>query len=260
MMRSIVTALVAALSVTAAVPAMAQSEGYQVIAVADGGRIAGRVTMKGSAPPPKRLEITSDKRVCNRTEKFDETLVVSENGGVRNALVYLREIAKGKAWEPHGELVQQDCQFLPHVLLIPQGADLHVVNNDRIGHHVRARGPHVRLNVMQPRYVVKLLVPRVARRTLPEPVADVWCDVHPWMHAHIVVLEHPYYAVTGDNGGFELTDVPPGKYELAIWHEVLGRATQPVTVDANGETEVSFEMELSDRPLPPARFSRPRHP
>ena len=258
-MRSMFTALAATLSVATAVPAMAQLKGYQEIAVTDGGRIAGRVTMKGNAPARERLDITKDKAVCGKTEKFAETLVVSANGGVANAVVYLRAMAKGKPWLPHEELVQEDCRFRPHVLLVPQGGDLRVVNTDRIGHHVRAAGPHIRLNVIQPRYVEKLLVPALAKEGLPETVSEVWCDIHPWMHAHIVVEQHPYYAVTCEDGSFRLTGVPPWQYDLAIWHERLGDATRRVTVDPNGETSVSFEMELGDRPAPsrPGRRGRP---
>ena len=259
MTLSMFTALAAAVCVTVAAPAMAQPKGYQEIAVTDGGRIAGRVTMKGSAPARERLEITADQEVCGRTEKLVETLLVSANGGVANAVVHLSEIAKGKPWPPHGELVQQDCQFLPHVLLVPQGGDLRVVNSDRIAHHVRAVGPNIGLNVMQLRYVEKLLVPRLAKSGIPETVADVWCDIHPWMHAHIVVERHPYYAVTGEDGSFQLADVPPGQYDLEIWHEVLGTATQRVTVSPNGETSASIEMELGDRTVParPAPHRRP---
>ena len=243
-MRPMFTALMTVLSVASAMPAMAQAVGYQVVTVTDGGRIAGRVTLKGTAPDRERLAVTFDMEVCGRTAKLSETLIVAANGGVRNAIVHLRDIAQGKSWRPtRNELVQANCEFAPHMLLVPQGADLHVVNTDRIAHQVRSSGANLALNIEQPRYVEKLLVPDFAKAGFPETVAEVWCDIHPWMHAHVVVEKHPYYARTDVDGAYRLTGVPPGQYELALWHETLGEVTRRVTVKANAQTSVSFAME-----------------
>ena len=242
-MRPMLPALVAVLFVASAMPAMAQPDGYQVITVSDGGRIAGRVTLRGTAPNRERLPVTSDMEVCGRAAKLSETLLVAANGGVRNAIVYLRGIAQGKSWPAHDELVQANCEFAPHMLLVPQGGDLHVVNTDRIAHQVRSSGANLALNIEQPRYVEKLLVPDFAKAGFPGTVAEVWCDIHPWMHAHVVVERHPYYARTDVDGAYRLTGVPPGQYELALWHETLGEVTRRVTVKANAQTSVSFAME-----------------
>ena len=72
----------------------------------------------------------------------------------------------------------------------------------------------------------------------------IGCDLHPWMNSYIVIKAHPYYSVTGENGSFELTDVPPGKYDLKIWHETLGEKKRTVAVEPKEETVVVFEMGL----------------
>jgi hypothetical protein len=70
----------------------------------------------------------------------------------------------------------------------------------------------------------------------------VKCDVHPWMTAYVAVMDNPYFAVTGEDGSFELPHLPAGNYKLVAWHELYGRREQPVTVneDANAAVEATF--------------------
>jgi len=75
-------------------------------------------------------------------------------------------------------------------------------------------------------------------------VIRIGCDLHPWMSSYILIKKHPYYALTDSKGSFQLTDVPPGKYELGVWHETLGKKNLKVTVKPNEATAVAFEMSL----------------
>jgi hypothetical protein len=68
----------------------------------------------------------------------------------------------------------------------------------------------------------------------------VKCNVHKWMHAYIGVVEHPYFAVTGADGAFELKNVPPGDYTVAVWQEKLGQQTQQVHVAPSTTAAVNF--------------------
>ena len=74
----------------------------------------------------------------------------------------------------------------------------------------------------------------------PEPMFQVQCDVHPWMKAWIAVLSHPFFAVTGLNGQFEIKNVPAGTYELEAWHERLASKTATVTVTDNSTQKIDF--------------------
>jgi uncharacterized protein (DUF2141 family) len=68
------------------------------------------------------------------------------------------------------------------------------------------------------------------------------CDVHPWMNAYIGVLPHPYFSVTGNEGTFEIKDLPPGSYTVEIWHEKYGTQTQQVTVEEGGTATADFTV------------------
>ena len=78
-------------------------------------------------------------------------------------------------------------------------------------------------------------------------VVKVECDLHSWMHAWIVVTPNSYNALTNGSGAFEISNVPPGKYTLNVWHEVLGNKTQKIKV-GEGDTEVNFKFsELAEQ-------------
>jgi len=66
--------------------------------------------------------------------------------------------------------------------------------------------------------------------TAREVMVPLKCDVHPWMNAYVGVLDHPYFAVTGTDGKFDLRTLPPGTYTIEAWHEKLGTMTQSVTI------------------------------
>jgi hypothetical protein len=71
----------------------------------------------------------------------------------------------------------------------------------------------------------------------------VKCDVHKWMRAFIGVVPHPYFMVTGADGAFELPNLPPGDYTLAVWHEKLGEKSQAIHVAPSADVVVSFTYE-----------------
>lgn len=220
---------------------LAQTGSYEAVKVTDGGGVVGKVTLAGTPAAREKLVVNTDHAVCANEEKFSEALLIGSNGGVRNAAVYLRDVRRGKSW-PSVEftLGQAGCQFDPHVLLLPEHADLHLENTDRIPHSVHSHGAD---SVWQPKYVVKLVVPEFARKVSERDVIQVTCDIHKWMLAYVVVEKHPYYALTDENGSFELTEVPPGQYDLAVWHETLGEKTERVTIKPKEQTSVTFQFE-----------------
>jgi plastocyanin len=213
---------------------------YEGGAVADGGTIVGEVKFQGTAPPPKALEVTKDKEVCAASPKTEESLVVGAGGGLKNAVVSINGIAKGKPMDASVKPVldQKGCQYVPHVLLIPAGAPVDILNSDGILHNIHTyskKNPPV--NVAQPKFK------KTIQQKFDQPEAfEVKCDAHGWMGGWFIITDNPYYAVTDDKGAFKLTDVPPGDYELKVWHEKLGEKTQKVTVAAKGEAKVTFEL------------------
>ncbi len=76
-----------------------------------------------------------------------------------------------------------------------------------------------------------------------EIMVPVGCDVHGWMTAYIGVVDHPYFAVTGSDGSFELPNLPPGDYEIEAWHELYGTQTINVTVGESESATADFTFE-----------------
>ncbi len=215
---------------------------YEGMDVADGGSISGEVKFAGTPPARKKLEITKDQQVCGKTEKWSEDLVVGESGGIQYALVYLANIDKGKNLEVPAEnpvLDQGGCHYQPHVLAFPAGSSVDILNNDGILHNIHTYSEkNPAFNKAQPKFRKKL----TQKFEHPELAIKVACDAHGWMGGWFFVQDHPYYVVTDANGAFQLTDVPPGDYELKVWHETLGESTQNVSVKAKEDAKVSFEL------------------
>ncbi len=228
-------------AVLAALLAVAPLSGplaYDGGAVSDGGSISGVVKFKGTAPAPKKLEITKDKEVCAKSGKTDPSLIVS-GGNLVNAVVSITDINKGKKMEPQKvKLDQNGCEYKPHVLAMTAGSSVDILNPDGVLHNVhsysKANSP---FNMAQPKFK-KTITVKVDK---PE-VINLKCDVHGWMSAWLFVAANPYFSVTDNSGGFKLTDVPAGTYNVEVWHETLGKASQKVTVKAKADSKVTFEM------------------
>ena len=211
---------------------------YDGGAVSDGGSVSGVVKFKGAAPAPKKLEITKDKEVCAKSGKTDPSLIVS-GGNLVNAVVSITDIKKGKKMEAKKVAMDQNgCEYKPHVLAMAAGSSVDILNPDGILHNVhsysKANSP---FNMAQPKFK-KTITVKVDK---PE-VINLKCDVHGWMNAWLFVAANPYFSVTDNSGSFKLTDVPAGTYNVEVWHETLGKASQKVTVKAKADTKVSFEM------------------
>ena len=215
--------LVMLLSVCALMTLQAQSP-YKEIDVKDGARIIGTVRCEnGNLKEILMMERTKDEAVCGRS-KTSGHLVVGKNKGVRNAVISLEGITRGKKETGEMRFVvnQQGCDYEPHVMVVRLGSQLEIVNSDPILHNVHAYAmtPEVRtlFNVAQPIKGQRTSIKQMQMNT-PGVVMAV-CDAgHPWMSAYIIVSDHPYYALTDDKGNFVLENVPAGTYEVKMWHE-----------------------------------------
>jgi uncharacterized protein (DUF2141 family) len=91
----------------------------------------------------------------------------------------------------------------------------------------------------------------------PEVSIPVKCNQHPWMRAYIHVVSHPFYAVTDDDGKFELKGLPPGKYEIEAVHEEYGGMTQTVEVAAKQAAPVDFTYQAKQAYRPSSLKTMP---
>lgn len=234
-MRKVITMVV----VTALGISVGSSRAYEAGEVQGGGTISGVVKLQGTAPPRAKLKADKDIEVCGKHELLASELVVGAGGGVENAVAYLANVAKGKKFDAAAPtLDQKGCEYTPHVVLVPAGTPLAVLNSDDILHNVHTLGSKNQAqNIAQPKFKKKLDL----KLDQPEFV-KLKCDVHGWMSGYVIVEDHPYYSVSGVDGAFRLTDVPPGDYELKLWHEKLGEKSQKVTVKEGDDAKVTFEL------------------
>ena len=196
-----------------------------------GGSITGTITFEGKAPKMKPLRLDADP-ICvanNEIAPKKEWLILDENKGVKNVLVFVTEGLNIDYSPPEEPVVidQKGCIYSPHVLGIMAGQQLDILNNDGTLHNIHAL-PKVNkeFNKAQPRSKKKLSV----KFEKPEAPFKVKCDVHPWMGAYIGVFDHPCFAVSGDDGTYIISDLKPGEYVIEAWHEKLGSQTANVTV------------------------------
>jgi hypothetical protein len=171
-----------------------------------------------------------------------EDLVVDRERRVRWAFVYLRRAPLVTAWDdpPAPEIVQKDCRFDPRVLGMVAGSRLLVRNGDPFLHNVHFL-PFVNpeRNCAQARKDDEHAFVFHA----PELMIPLKCDVHPWMKAWIGVLDHPYFAVTGETGGYTIGGIPDGLHEVVVWHEELAGEVREVLV-VGGEARADFVLSL----------------
>ena len=201
------------------------------------GTIVGEVKFAGVPPAAKRLAVNKDKEVCGEF-KDSEELVVGPNKGVKWAAVSLKASPMDMRWEGT-TLDQEGCRFSPHVRLIPAGSKLIILNPDGVLHNFHTYSEiNPVINKAQPKFKKEMEV------TFEKPERfRIGCDAHSWMSGWIVVIDHPFYAVTDENGSFRFEVVPAGKHVLEIWHETLGELVAEVEVKAGETTKVLYEMK-----------------
>lgn len=211
---------------------------FDMIFAAERGTITGKVVLAGAPPQPKKIPVTKNKAKCG-TEKLSEDLVVGPDKGVRWAVVSLVGATTGGPAHK-AVLDQKGCQFIPHVVVVPAGTKLTILNSDRILHNIHTYSTeNPAINKAQPGFRKKMKV----KFSKPE-IVKVACDAHSWMTGWIVVADTPT-AVTDEKGSFTLADVPAGTYTLKVWHELLGEQTnKEVTVKAGEGAKVTLEMVL----------------
>jgi plastocyanin len=206
--------------------------------------VTGRVTIDGAVPRNEPIKITGDP-ACAREHKNGATFetFVSENGGLGNVFVYVKDGLSGYFFDTPSESVKLDqigCMYRPHVFGVQAGQNIEIINSDPLLHTVHAVGnTNPEFQVSQPIQTQK----DVKFFTKPEVMVRFKCDIHSWMSAYAGVLDHPYFAVTKPAGTFELKNLPAGTYTLEAWHEKLGTQTQKVTVADNDKKEIGFTFK-----------------
>jgi hypothetical protein len=212
---------------------------YEVAPVAGGGRVEGKISFQGAVPMRKVIP-TKNKDVCGGP-RDEPQIRVGADKGVQDAVVYLKAVAKGKAWGPLEKtpvLDQENCIFRPAVQVVRAGK-IDIVNSDPVLHNTHGfYGQRTAFNLAMPDKGMKIT------SELPRPgLVRVECDAHGWMLAHIYVADSPYYALTAADGSFSITDVPPGTYTLVASQNFTGDTEVQVVVKGGEAAKVAVELK-----------------
>lgn len=218
---------------------------YFKVDPATAGTITGRISYVGRPPARKAIDMSEDPAcVGARHEKaFDESVVVGRGSGLANVFVYIKSGLEGKKFAVPADVVvinQGGCQFHPHIIGVQVDQPVQITNTDPVTHNIHpmavtnrewnhSQGPGD---------------PALNRKFIkPEIMIPVKCNIHGWMHSYIGVVDHPYFAVSKDDGTFQITNLPPGTYTLGTWQEKLGTQEQQVTVAPGGEATINFSYK-----------------
>lgn len=196
--------------------------------------ITGMVTTaaKGVAP----VRVTIDQKVCGQ-ELPDESIVVDSQGRLANAVVIVTGVKRAASRDV--SVTNDKCRFAPRVQVIAPKTMVTTTSRDAVLHTTNAQ-----LENGRSLFNVALPMPGITITKAISPAGHVRliCNTHPWMRGWMVVTEDAA-AISGADGRFTIDNVPPGTYELRVWHEALKGAPQKVTVSAGKPTEASFQLK-----------------
>lgn len=204
--------------------------------------LTGKVNFEGQAPAKVRIRMDAVP-ACTEASKepvYSEEVVVNDNKTLRNVFVYVKEGLGNRAFPvptPEVVLDQHGCVYHPHVLGLTVGQKLRIKNSDPTNHNIHPMPAENReWNTSMPPGAADMMqeFPR------PEVMIPVKCNVHPWMKSYLGVLRHPFFAVTGADGSFEIKGLPPGDYTIEVWQEKYGTMQQKVTVGPSETKDISF--------------------
>lgn len=206
--------------------------------------ISGTVKLIGDRPKSKPIKISCDTCAPLYPAGMPrEDLIVDDKNLIQSAVVYIKAGLEGKKYEvPKAPVVleQKGCRYEPHVSGVMVGQKLLIRNSDPHNHCTHG------IAIVNKESNVALLpgmeYERVFERAeVPLQFKD---DVYPWMKGWVVVLEHPFFAVTGRGGKFEINGLPPGKYTLEVWQEKCTLITREIEIKPSQKLTLELSLEL----------------
>lgn len=218
------------------------SSPYQAKVVSGGVKLTGTVDFDGQFPPDTVIDLPPDMMGCG--QRITDHRVERTGTRIGGAIVWISDIRSGKPlpMDRRFELANEDCMLNPRVQAVIAPATLNVVSEDIALHRNRIINVGTgELEAVAPFNDNGEVVPFDSLLNGTEQL-EVTCELHPWAKAHLLVLDHPYFATTEKSGTFSIDDVPPGTYKVKAWHPLLGVAEQTVTVASGQPATVSFRI------------------
>jgi Polysaccharide lyase family 4, domain II len=212
---------------------------------ATAGSITGTVHFSGKWPARKLIDMSGDPACveAHHGKAYDESLIVGSGGSLANAFIYVKAGLEGKNFEVPATpvtIVQSGCWFRPRVLGIQTNQTLQVANSDPVTHNIH---PMAQVNREWNHSQGPGDAPINRKFIKSEIMIPVKCNIHSWMHAFIGVVDHPYFAVSKDDGSFEIKNLPPGTYTIAAWQERLGTLETQVTIAPGKDSALQLSFK-----------------
>jgi plastocyanin len=199
--------------------------------------VTGKVTLKGNPPKAKALDLSKEP-ACVKMHASDplfaEGIVTGAGNTLQNVVVYI-SVGASDFVPPTSVPVtfdQHSCHYTTHVLAMRAGQEIKISNSDPFSHNIH---PIAKINREWNR-IQPPETPPFSYAYDKEEFIPVKCNIHSWMQGYFVVLKTSHFAVTHEDGGFRLPDLPPGRYTVTAWHEVYGTQSRDITI-APGETQ-----------------------
>ncbi len=213
--------------------------------------ITGSVMFTGKKPRSRPIDMAGADEKCAEAHGGKrlkpETVTLNDNGTLRNVFVWVKSGIEGWSFPlPEGDalLDQKGCWYKPHVQGMRKGQTLSIKTSDPTAHNVHGYAKKNRpFNRSQPAEAANVAIKM--KRDEASPPMKIKCDIHPWMNAYVAVVDHPYFAVTGDDGSFSLPNLPPGTYTIEAWHEKYKVLEQTITIGDNETTSLEFTYPKS---------------
>lgn len=245
--------------------------GYDVIDVEHGGTIEGTVSLEGAVPEPKGFNLITfpDPQYCGRISngrgwRLLHDFVVGQNGGLKDAIVLLEGVEAGKPFEVSVPLIEaRDCMFQPFMTIVRNGHAVEVINMDPVMHDIQAYETSIEagarvlfntplvMNHQHNRGDLHAIHNHAPGKSLVGPIYlnkgrrtfYMQCGFHAYMESWAMAVNNPYYALTDENGKFSIEEVPPGTYQLVVWHPQTGPGLiKTVTVKADGKLDEQLSL------------------
>jgi hypothetical protein len=208
--------------------------------------VRGTIHFTGQPPAPQPIDAAQD---ANCPAGITSESVQVKDGQLKNVFLYIKDGLPDADYPapPPATLDQHGCRYIPHVLGLMTGQKLRILNSDPTLHNVHPSSlMNENWNISQDQHA------QAEERSFsrPELLMPVQCNVHPWMKMYVNVVWHPFFAVSAEDGSFEIRNLPAGAYTIAALHEKLGEKTAKITVRAGEAAKVDLTFSPADQKKP----------